>query len=112
MTGKDIKLAEVCRDRSKKFTLVRGNIKDVLVREFVPRAIDIKKSVSFGCGMEECVHIGRSVKNEVVFPHNYISRIHAVLEADENFLYVTDKGSLNGTFNKWQKNCRKCKNKV
>ena len=44
------------------------------------------------------MHIGRSVKNEVVFPHNYISRIHAVLEADENFLYVTDKGSLNGTF--------------
>ncbi len=98
MTGKDYQVGEVCRDRSKKFTLVRGNIKDVLVREFVPRAIDIKKSVSFGCGMEECVHIGRSVKNEVVFPQNYISRIHAVLEADENFLYVTDKGSLNGTF--------------
>ncbi len=96
--GKDYQADKVCQDRNEKFTLVRGNIKDVLVREFVPRAIDIKKSVSFGCGMEECVHIGRSVKNEVVLPQNYISRIHAVLEADENFLYVTDKGSLNGTF--------------
>ncbi len=96
--GKDYRDGEVCWGRNEKFTLVRGNIKDVLVREFVPRVIDVRKSVSFGCGMEERVHIGRSVKNEVVLPQNYISRAHAVLEADENFLYVTDKGSLNGTF--------------
>ena len=47
--------------------------------------------------MASIVHIGRSCDNDIVFPQNYISRKHAVLEADENFLYVTDKGSCNGT---------------
>lgn len=89
---------DVPRDKSEFFSLVRGRIHNVLMREFVPEIIKVKKSVSYGCGMEEVTHVGRDCENEVVLPQNYISRKHAILEADENFLYVTDKGSLNGTF--------------
>ncbi len=85
-------------DTSECFSLVRGNIKNILIREFVPDIINVKKSMSFGCGSEDTVHVGRSRENQVILPQNYISRNHAILEADENFLYVTDRGSSNGTF--------------
>lgn len=86
------------QNKEEYFSLVRKNIKNILLREFVPEIINVKKSVSFSCGMEDMIHVGRSNENEVIFPQNYISRKHAVLEADENYIYITDKGSLNGTF--------------
>lgn len=85
-------------NKTESFSLVRGRIKNILVREFVPEIIEVKKAVSFGCAAEEMLSVGRDETNEIVLPQNYISRKHAVLEADENFLYVTDKGSSNGTF--------------
>ena len=84
-------------DKSECFLLVRDNKKNNFLKEFIPEIINIKKSLSFSGDMGSMVHIGRSHDNDVVFPQNYISRKHAVLEADENFLYVTDKGSCNGT---------------
>ena len=80
------------------FSLVRGKMRNVFLREFVPEIVRVKKSVSYGYRMEDMLRVGRDNENEVVLPQNYISRKHAILEADENFLYVTDKGSLNGTF--------------
>ncbi|MBU5477925.1 FHA domain-containing protein [Eubacterium sp. MSJ-13] len=85
-------------DTGECFCLVKRNTKNIFIKEFVPHMINVKKSISFGCGAKDIVHIGRSSENEVMFPQNYISRSHAILEADENFLYVTDRGSLNGTF--------------
>ena len=84
-------------DKSECFLLVRENKKNNFFKEFVPEIINIKKNLSFSGDMGSIVHIGRSRDNDIVFPQNYISRKHAVLEADENFLYVTDKGSCNGT---------------
>ena len=84
-------------DKSECFLLVRENRKNNFFKEFVPEIINIKKNLSFSGDMGSIVHIGRSRDNDIVFPQNYISRKHAVLEADENFLYVTDKGSCNGT---------------
>lgn len=84
-------------DKSECFLLVRENRKDNFFKEFIPEKINIKKNLSFRGDMGSAVHIGRSRDNDVVFPQNYISRKHAVIEADENFLYVTDKGSCNGT---------------
>ena len=84
-------------DKKECFLLVRENRKNNFFKEFVPEIINIKKSLSFRGDMGSMVNIGRSRDNDVVFPQNYISRKHAVLEADENFLYVTDKGSCNGT---------------
>ena len=84
-------------DKSECFLLVRENKKNNFFKEFVPEIINIKKNLSFSGDMGSIVHIGRSRVNDIVFPQNYISRKHAVLEADENFLYVTDKGSCNGT---------------
>lgn len=84
-------------DKSECFLLVRENKKNNFFKEFVPEIINIKKNLSFRGDMGSIVHIGRSRDNDIVFPQNYISRKHAVLEADENFLYVTDKGSCNGT---------------
>ncbi len=84
-------------DKSECFLLVRENKKNNFFKEFMPEIINIKKNLSFSGDMESIVHIGRSRDNDIVFPQNYISRKHAVLEADENFLYVTDKGSCNGT---------------
>ena len=84
-------------DKSECFLLVRENKKNNFFKEFVPEIINIKKNLSFSGDMGSIIHIGRSRDNDIVFPQNYISRKHAVLEADENFLYVTDKGSCNGT---------------
>ncbi len=46
--------------------------------------------------------IGRGKKNQIVLPSKCVSRLHAVIElvpmGDLYFVYVSDAGSLNGTF--------------
>lgn len=45
------------------------------------------------------VSIGRGTKNDIILPHNSVSRAHAVLQIEPNgFMAITDLQSLNGTF--------------
>jgi pSer/pThr/pTyr-binding forkhead associated (FHA) protein len=42
--------------------------------------------------------IGRSPKADLTLENRWISRLHCIIEADDDQVYVRDLGSANGTF--------------
>lgn len=49
------------------------------------------------------VIVGRSPKNDLVVPHDSISRQHCQIDVVKNVFYITDLGSSNGSFIDGQK---------
>src|SRR4051794_27465212 len=44
------------------------------------------------------IYVGRAQENELVLSSNLVSRRHARLDRDGDHVWVTDLGSMNGTF--------------
>lgn len=44
------------------------------------------------------IGIGRKSDNDIIVPHNLVSRNHAIIESSNDEIYITDLNSTNGTF--------------